>query len=188
MLSLMLVKRVAELAGASQAEVEERFEMRAPRRGAAAPPRLERRGLDPYARLLARVLAEPSVLDELSGEELPIGRNPTAEAAALIALTEQLSAGGAAPASGAAAEEWLRMSGHGAAVEASAAAIADLDGFNAEELRVEVREAVRSLQEQARRTEAHARLSGLESPREVTPEARAQLNRALSARRAVEKH
>jgi DNA primase len=188
MLSLMLVKRVAELAGASQAEVEERFELRAPRRGAAAPPRVVRRSLDPYARLLARVLAEPSVLDELSGAELPVGLNPSVEAAALLALTERLSTGGAVPPNGAAAEEWLRMSGHGAAVEASASAIADLGGFNAEELRVEVREAVRSLQEQARRTEAHAHLAGLESPREVTPEARVRLSRALSAGRAVEKH
>ncbi len=89
MLGLMLRKRVAELAGITQAELEQRFEIgRRPAQPALA--RTLRSGLsaDPYAKLLERLLAEPSLLHEIRSE-LPRPRQPDAEAAALLDLIEQ---------------------------------------------------------------------------------------------------
>src|SRR6476619_1392073 len=56
---LMLRKRIAELSGITQTELEQRLELKAPRRGNENPARVVRIGSDPYAKLLERVLAEP---------------------------------------------------------------------------------------------------------------------------------
>src|SRR4029077_9687902 len=83
-LGLMLRKRVAELGGISQTELEDRFEFRTARRGAPTPGRAPSGPSDPYARLLERVLAEPSLVKALWPLDLPAPQTESREARALF--------------------------------------------------------------------------------------------------------
>ena len=91
MLGLMLRKRIAELAGITQAELEQRFEIRGGRPAQPVPRAASQRSglsVDPYAKLLERVLAQPMLLRELPAD-LPRPRQAGAEAAALLDLIEE---------------------------------------------------------------------------------------------------
>ena len=92
MLGLMLRKRVAELAGITQTELEQRFELAAPRRGPQAPGRTTRPSGDPYSKLLERVLAEPTLVSELGALDLSAASLSSLEAHALADLIEQARA------------------------------------------------------------------------------------------------
>jgi hypothetical protein len=190
MLGLMLRKRVAELAGISQAELEERFELKANRRAPGVPIRAARPGNDPYAKLLARVLAEPGLLSELKQVALP---EPTSATPASVALFELLGeeAGPQAPAnpepSAGALIEVLRLRGHEATLQRLLPEVQLLQNFGREALAVEVRQHVQKLHDQARTEQAKEAVAGL-SPGELSDEARAKVVEALAARKAVQQH
>ena len=191
MLGLMLRKRVAELGGITQAELEQRFELGAPRRLAAAPVRMPRRASDLYAKLLERVLAEPALLDELADGEVALGdRAPpdaaaSAEARALADLIEQRR-GLSGPLSVPGAMELLRQGGHEAVLKSVLAAVQDLQRLDVEELRVEVQDLVRALAMRAERAQAQRALDGIRSPGELTDEARSLVARALARGKVVQ--
>jgi DNA primase len=189
MLGLMLRKRVAELGGITQAELEQRFELAAPRRGAEAPPRLPRRGSDLYAKLLERVLAEPTLLDELAADFAPADLaavdTASAEARALADLVEQRrTLSGALSVPG--AMELLRQGGHEAILRSLLPAVQDLQRLGPDELRLEVQGLVQALAMQAEKAEARRALDGVQSPRELTDEARALVARALARGKVVQ--
>jgi DNA primase len=195
MLGLMLRKRVAELAGISQAELEERFELKASRPAPGVPFRGARPGNDPYAKLLARVLAEPGLLSELKQVALP---EPISATPASVALFELLSeeAGGEEvraqaqanqePSSGALIEV-LRLRGHEATLQRLLPEVQLLQSFGREALAVEVRQHVQKLHDQARTQQAKEALAGV-SPGELSDEARTKVVQALAARKAVQEH
>ena len=189
MLGLMLRKRVAELGGITQAELEQRFELAPPRRGPQPPPRLPRRGSDLYAKLLERVLAEPSLLDEVLADlapgDLAAVDTVSAEARALADLVEQrrmlpgtLSVPGAM--------ELLRQGGHEAILQGLLPAVQDLQRLGPDELRLEVRGLVQALAMHAEKAQARRALDGIQSPRELTDEARALVTRALARGKVVQ--
>jgi DNA primase len=189
MLGLMLRKRVAELGGITQAELEQRFELAAPRRGTEAPPRLPRRGSDLYAKLLERVLAEPTLLDELAADFAPADLaavdTASAEARALADLVEQRrTLSGALSVPG--AMELLRQGGHEAILRSLLPAVQDLQRLGPDELRLEVQGLVQALAMQAEKAEARRALDGVQSPRELTDEARALVARALARGKVVQ--
>jgi DNA primase len=187
MLSLVLRKRVAELAGVTQAELEQRFDIGAPRRPSQpAPVRGVRLGADPYGKLLERVLAEPRLLRELDSADLPRPRQPGAEAAALLDLIEQSHA---VPGelSVAGAIELLRARGHDAVLQRLLPVAHDLQGLSPEELAVEVRAYVASLQAGAQRDEMTRTVAGVSSPGELSENDRALVVRALAPAKLVER-
>jgi DNA primase len=187
MLSLVLRKRVAELAGVTQAELEQRFDIGAPRRPSQpAPVRSVRRGADPYGKLLERVLAEPRLLRELDSADLPRPRQPGAEAAALLDLIEQSHA---VPGelSVAGAIELLRARGHDAVLQRLLPVAHDLQGLSPEELAVEVRAYVASLQAGAQRDEMTRTVAGVSSPGELSENDRALVVRALAPAKLMER-
>jgi DNA primase len=183
-LGLMLRKRMAELGGISQAELEERLELRPSRREAGAPQRSPRRASDPYAKLLERILAEPKLVMELWPITLPSPQAENVEASALFdlieesrALNRELTVAGVI--------ELLRVRGHSATVQRLMPVVHDLQHFNAEELLIEVRGSVETLlgeAEEARRTQL---AKGVSSPGELGQEARALLTRAPVGEKAV---
>jgi DNA primase len=183
-LGLMLRKRMAELGGISQAELEERLEFRPSRQEAAVPQRSPRRASDPYAKLLERVLAEPKLVTELWPITLPAPQGGNVEASALFdlieesrALNRELTVAGVI--------ELLRGRGHGATVQRLMPVVHDLQRFNVEELLVEIRGSVETLlgeAEEARRTQL---AKGVSSPGELSQEARALLTRAPVGEKAV---
>jgi hypothetical protein len=187
MLSLVLRKRVAELAGVTQAELEQRFDIGAPRRPSQpAPVRSIRPGADPYGKLLERVLAEPRLLRELDSADLPRPRQPGAEAAALLDLIEQSHA---VPGelSVAGAIELLRARGHDAVLQRLLPVAHDLQALSPEELAVEVRAYVVSLQAGAQRDEMTRTVAGVSSPGELSENDRALVARALAPAKLVER-
>jgi DNA primase len=187
MLGLMLRKRVAELGGISQAELEERFELRPARRSAGgAPERAPRAGQDAYARLLVRVLAEPGLLAELSAVSIPAPARPTPSSSALFELIGQAAELGAAP-TGGALLELLRMRGHEATVRRLLPEVQLLEGFGREALAVEVRQHVRKLHDQARTEQAKETLKGV-TPAELSQQVRAEVVEALGGGKTVPEH
>lgn len=154
MLGLMLRKRVAELAGVTQAELEQRFEI-----GGKRPPQLvpaaasQRAGtnVDSYAKLLERVLVQPALLHDVP-PDLPRPRQAGAEAAALLDLVEE-ARGIPGELSVAGVIELLRGRGHDAVVQRLLRGVDVLQGFSAEELGVEVRACIDNLRQQALRAE-----------------------------------
>jgi len=185
MLGLMLRKRVAELAGITQDELEERFELSSPRRTAQGPARAPRRGSDPCARLLERVLAEPALVDELTGAPLQVGSAPSPEGRALADLVEQRRALPGAL-SMALALELLRAAGHEATVQKLLPAVQDLQGLTLEELRLEVRGLAQGLATRAQEAQARRAVEGVNSPGELSEEARALVVRALTRGKLVQ--
>ena len=185
MLGLMFRKRVAELGGITQAELEQRFELAAPRRAAEAPPRTLRRGSDLYAKLLERVLAEPALLDELVPVDLAAMDAASAEARALADLIEQRrTLSGALSVPG--AMELLRQSGHEAVLKSLLPAVQDLQRLGLDELRPEVRGLVQALAVRAENAEVKRALEGIQSPRDLTDEARVLVVRALARGKVVQ--
>jgi hypothetical protein len=181
----MLRKRVAELGGITQAELEQRFELAAPRRAAEAPPRTLRRGSDVHAKLLERVLAEPALLDELAPVDLAAMDAASAEARALADLIEQRrTLSGALSVPG--AMELLRQGGHEAVLRSLLPAIQDLQRLGLDELRLEVRGLVQALALRAENAEVKRALDGVQSPRDLTDEARGLVARALARGKVVQ--
>ena len=181
MLGLVLRKRVAELAGITQAELEQRFEI-----GAAGALRSRSRraalrsglGVDPYAKLLERLLAEPRLLLEIRSD-LPRPRQPAAEAAALLDLIEQARALPGELRMSRDAIELLRERGHDAVLQRLLPMVHDLEGLSVEELAVEVRAHVDSLHRSAQQAEADRAVAGVSSPAELSEQDRELVTRAL---------
>jgi len=176
-LGLMLRKRVAELGGISQVELEDRFEFRAPRRETTVPQRLPRRASDPYTKLLERVLAEPKLVEALWAVTLPAPQVASSEASALLDfiedsrdLNQELTVAGAI--------ELLRGRGHGATVQKLMPVVHDLQRMSAEELLVEVEGAIEALMVQVAKSRVTQLAEGVASPRDLSQEARALLRRA----------
>lgn len=183
-LGLMLRKRIAELGGISQAELEERFEFRSARREAMTTARSPRRPSDPYAKLLGRVLAEPKLVKVLWPVSLPPPAAHSSEASALFdfidesrALDQELTVAGAI--------EVLRARGHGTTVHELMPVVRDLQRLTAEELLVEVQGAVEALLVQAARSQVNKLARGVSSPGDLNQEGRALLSRAPAGERAV---
>jgi len=183
-LGLMLRKRIAELGGISQAELEERFEFRSARREAMTTARSPHRPSDPYAKLLGRVLAEPKLVKVLWPVSLPPPAAHSSEASALFdfidesrALDQELTVAGAI--------EVLRARGHGTTVHELMPVVRDLQRLTAEELLVEVQGAVEALLVQAARSQVNKLARGVSSPGDLNQEGRALLSRAPAGERAV---
>jgi DNA primase len=183
-LGLMLRKRMAELAGISQGELEERFELSAPRRIQSAPSRSQRQTVDFYARLLERVLAEPALVKELWPVDLPSPQTSSAVASALFDLIEE-SRGLDRDLTVPGVIELLRARDHGATVQRLMPAVHDLQHFSAAELLVEVRGAIEGLRKEANEARATQLAQGVSSPGELSQEARVLLRRAPLGEKAV---
>jgi DNA primase len=185
-LSLVLRTRVAELAGVTQSELEQQFEIGAPRRPSqAVAARSVRLGADPYAKLLERLLAEPRLVREVALADLPRPRQPGAEAAALLDLIEQ-SQTVTGELSVAGAIELLRARGHDGVLQRLLPVVHDLQGLSPEELAVEVRAYVASLHAGAQRDELTRTVAGVSSPGELNERDRALVSRALGPAKLVQ--
>jgi len=182
--ALMLRKRIAELSGITQAELEQRLDLKAPRRAHEVPARVQRKGSDPYTKLLERVLAEPVLLQELLEGGLPVPSSPSPEASALFDLLEESSGLDQVP-TFAGAIELLRGRGHEATLTKVMRDVEDLQRLSTEELRVEVRGGIQNLLAEARRTLMNRAAQGISSPGELTAEARALLKRAPAVEKSV---
>jgi len=186
-LGLMIRKRVAELGGISQAELEERLEWRPTSPPVAASQRAPRRAPDAYARLLERILAEPKLIAELLPLTLPSPPARSAEASALFDLIEEYrTLDGELTVAG--AIELLRGRGHGVTVQSLMSVVHELQRFSAEELLVEVRGSVRTLLSEADEARRVQFMEGVSSPAELSEEARTLLTRAPAASSTVKSH
>jgi DNA primase len=185
MLGLLLRKRVAELAGITQDELEQRFELAVARRPSQAPAKAPRRASDPCARLLERVLAEPDLIDELVEAPFPADASPNPEQRALADLIAQRRAlpGAWSPAG---VIELLRDAGHEATVQRLLPAVQDLQRLTPEELRLEVRGLADGLAARAQQAQARRALESVSSPGELSDEARSLVTRALARGRLVQ--
>jgi DNA primase len=173
---LMLRKRIAELAGVSQSELEQRLELQPQRRAPQAPGRAQRNSSDPYAKLLQRVLAEPALLEELKAANLEAPTTLSPEAAALFDLIEESTGLDGVP-SFAGAIELLRGRGHEATLQRIMGSVQDLQRFKVEELREEVVAGVQALLAEAQKSRIVRAVQGISSPGELSPEQRALLKR-----------
>ena len=186
-LGLMIRKRVAELGGISQAELEERLEWRPARPPVEAQQRAPRRTPDAYARLLERILAEPKLIAQLWPLTLPSPPVQSGEAGALFDLIEEsrtLDAGLTV----AGAIELLRARGHGVIVQRLMPVVHELQRFSAEELLHEVQGSVRTLLREAEEARRVQLMDGVSSPAELSDEARTLLARAPAASTTVKSH
>ena len=183
-LGVMIRKRVAELAGMEQAELEQRLGLGPMVRKPDPLARAPRRGADPYARLLERVLAAPVMLVEVREAELAAPANPSAESRALFAL---LRAAGELEGelSLATAIELLRDAEHDFALQPVLKVVHDLQRWEPAELAAEVRDLIAQIQTHEAREDARRTLSGLESPGELGDEERERLTRALARGKSV---
>jgi len=186
-LGLMLRKRIAELGGISQTELEDRFEFKVGRRVPAVPRGSPRRAPDHYTNLLERVLAEPSLVKVLWPLALPAPQAVSTEASALSDLIEQ-SRGLDQELTVAGAIELLRGRGHGATVQRLMPVVHDLQRMTAAELLVEIQGAVEALQLQEAKSRATEAAEGVASPRDLSQEDRALLRRAPVGETAVKPH
>jgi DNA primase len=181
---LMLRKRIAELAGVTQSELEQRFEIKPPRRGNEVPARASRNGTDLYTKLLERVLAEPVLIGELRSVRLAPPPLPSAEASALFDLLEE-STDLEQALTFAGVIELLRGRGHEATLQKVMKNVEDLQRLSTEELRVEVRGSIQNLLAEAEKTRMMRAAQGISSPGELSAEARALLRRAPELERSV---
>jgi len=186
-LGLMVRKRVAELGGISQAELEERLEWRPTAPPVEAAQRAPRRAPDAYARLLERILAEPKLIAELLPLVLPSLSARGGEANALFDLIEEArTVGGQLTVAG--AIELLRGRGHDVTVQRLMPVVHELQRFSAEELLEEVRGLIRGLMTEAEEARRVQLMEGVSSPAELSEEARTLLARAPAAARTVKTH
>jgi DNA primase len=181
---LMLRKRIAELSGITQAELEQRFELKVPRRTQDVQHRVQRKSSDPYAKLLERVLAEPILLQELLESKLPVPVTPSPEASALFDLIEESTDLQATP-TFAGAIELLRGRGHEATMQKIMKDVEDLQRLSTEELRIEVRGSIQNLLAEAQKSRMSRAVQGISSPGELSAEARALLQRAPAVEKPV---
>jgi DNA primase len=181
---LMLRKRIAELAGVTQGELEQRFEIKAPRRANEIPARMQRRGSDPYAKLLERVLAEPILIQELRLVSLPAPSSPSPEASALLDLLEESTDLEHVP-SFAGVIELLRGRGHETTLQKIMKNVEDLQRLSTEELRIEVRGGIQNLLAEAEKMRMTRAVQGISSPGELSAETRALLKRAPELEKSV---
>jgi len=183
-LAVMIRKRVAELAGIEQAELEQQLGLAPVLRKSQSPVRTARRGADPYARLLERVLAAPALLAEVREAELPPPAHPSAEARALFALVQ--AAGELDGDIGVAtAIELLRSADADFPLQPVLKAVDDLQRWEAKELRAEVAGLIAQIQAQQEADEARRTLAGVRSPAELDEETRERLTRALARGKSV---
>jgi DNA primase len=182
--ALMLRKRIAELAGITQIELEQRLELKAPRRGNENPARVMRKGSDPYAKLLERVLAEPILIQELRLVSPPVPASPSAEASALFDLLEESTGLEHIP-TFAGAIELLRGRGHETTLQKIMKDVQDLQRLSTEELRGEVQDGIRKLLAGAIEARRERAAAGVSSPDELSQEARALLKRAPELEKPV---
>jgi DNA primase len=178
-LGLMLRKRMAELAGISQAELEQRLELGAPGRPPSVLARSRRQASDFYVRLLERVLAEPALIKELWSVELPSPQTSSAAASALFDLIEE-SRGLGQELTVPGAIELLRARDHDATVQRLLPAVHDLQRFSLAELLVEVHGAIEGLRKEADEARCTQVAQEASSPGDLSQEARVLLNRALA--------
>ncbi|HTT39547.1 MAG TPA: DNA primase [Burkholderiales bacterium] len=186
-LGLMLRKRVAELAGLSLVELDERLDVKAPKRVPEVVVAVHRRSTDRYAKLLERVLAEPKLIRELWPVDLPVPVPPTAEASALFGLIDESRALGqelTLPGM----IELLRLRGHEAVVQRLLPVVRELQLFTAEELRTEVQGAIQGLRMEAEKHQMTQASLAVSSPHELSDEARTLLRRAPEQGKAVKLH
>jgi DNA primase len=186
-LGLMLRKRIAELAGVSQVELEERFELKPARRTPSAPSLPARPASDPYAKLLVRVLAEPGLLAELREVSMPAPATQTPASSALFELLGQTDELGPEPNAGVLLEV-LRMRGHEGTVQRLLPAVHDLQGFGRDALAVEVRQCVEDMHDRARKTQASRTLATVQSAAELSEAARSEVVEALGTRKGTAGH
>jgi len=180
----MLRKRIAELSGVTQGELEQRFELKPARRPNEIPTRVQRKSSDPYAKLLERVLAEPILIQELQRVSLPAPSSPSTEAAALFDLLEESTGLEHVP-TFAGAIELLRGRGHEATLQKMMKDVEDLQRLSTEELRIEVRGSIQNLLAEAERSRMTRAVQGISSPGELSAEARALLKRAPALEKSV---
>jgi DNA primase len=183
----MLRKRVAELAGLSQAELEERLEVKASRRVPEVVVAVHRRSTDRYAKLLERVLAEPKLIRDLWPLDLPASVPATAEASALFGLIdESRTLGQELTLPG--MMELLRLRGHDAILQRLLPIVRELQMFTVEELRIEVEGAIQGLRTEAEKLQITQASLEVSSPQDLSEEARALLRRAPDEGKAVKFH
>ena len=186
-LGLMLRKRIAELGGISQTELEDRFEFKVGRLVPAVPRGSPRRAPDHYTNLLERVLAEPSLVKVLWPLALPAPQAESTEASALFDLIEE-SRGLEQELTVAGAIELLRGRGHGATVQRLMPVVHDLQRMTAAELLVEIQGAVEALRLKDAKSRATEAAEGVASLRDLSQEDRALLRRAPAGETAVKPH
>jgi len=166
------------LAGVSQAELEDRFELAASQRRARTPARSNRPSSDPYARLLERVVADPKLLADLVTVSLPGPSAASPEAQALLDLIEEARSL-TAEITTAGAIELLRDRGHEAVSRQLIPRLQDFRDFSYDELRQDVLQQLdnlKKLADDARRRQLASRVT---SPADLTEE-----DRFILARRA----
>jgi len=183
-LGAMVRKRVAELAGIEQGELEQRLGLAPMVRKSDAPARVVRRGADPYARLLERVLAAPALLDEVREAGLTAPSQPSAEARALFALVAATAELEGEIGVGTAIE-LLRAADPDLGLQPVLKAVNDLQRWDVNELRAELSELLAQLQTQQASEDARRRLAGLRSPADLDDEERERLTRALAGGKSV---
>lgn len=184
MLGLMLRKRMAELAGISQAELEDRFELRALRNRPASVQSVQRPRSDPYTKLLERLVAEPKLISEMIDIDLPVPAMGSAESDALFHLIEETrSAGGELSMAG--ALELLRATEHQTVVQRLLPTVQELQRFTVEELRVEVRAAIEKLHGDADKRRLDQAVQAVTSPGQLSAEVRELVRRAPTTENQV---
>jgi DNA primase len=186
-LGLMIRKRVAELGGISQTELEERLEWRPAGPSVEARQRAPQRTPDAYARLLERILAEPKLIAQLWPLTLPSPAVQSGEASALFDLIDE-SRALEAELTVAGAIELLRIRGHGVTVQRLMPVVHELQRFSAEELLDEVRGSVRTLLREAEEARRVQLMDGVSSPAELSDEARTLLARAPATSGTIKSH
>jgi len=185
MLGLMLRKRVAELAGIGQSELEQRFDLVATKGAQRAPAKTARPSSDPWTKLLERLLAQPSLLPHVCREALLMPVQPSPEAKALHDLIEE-SQSLSGELTVATAFELLRARGHEGTLQRLLPAVHDLEGLSPEELAVEIRSVLDGLAAKAQEADVARVLAEVSSPADLSPAARALLARALARGKLVQ--
>jgi DNA primase len=181
-LRLMLLKQVSELAGVTQAELEDRFQIRAAKRPPQVGEAAQRRSADLYTKLLERVLAQPSLIRELAAFVPPEPTPATADVAALIHLVEECRDLEREPTPQFVLE---LLRDHGAVVRRLQKPVSELEAFTLEELRDEVRSAIQGLRVEAENYRRVQAAQGVSSTLDLSPEQRALLSKARDRSDAV---
>ena len=183
-LGAMIRKRVAELAGIEQGELEQRLGLTRMRRKSDAPARQLPRGVDPYLRLLERVLTAPALLREVREAELSAPPRPSAEARALFALVAAAAELDGEIGVGTAIE-LLRSVDPDLALQPVLKAVNDLQRWDVKELRAEVSDLLAQMQAQQASEDARRRLADVRSPIDLDDAERERLTRALAQGKSV---
>ena len=175
-LALMLRKRVAELAGISQAELEELFQVK-PVRTVKFPPRQKRNPPSLVRQMLQFLLADPGLARGVRLEPMPKEGDEATLAAVLEFLAENPQIQGAAP-----VVQHFRGTPHeGRLQEAAAEVMRSEDGLGPEELEPEFAGALAKLEQQAKEREINA-LTAAERAHGLNTEEKGRLQQLLRRR------